>query len=96
MNFYLRTTKPIWLVQAAGKIDIMGSWYVAEHRPAPAPGVGPVLLTFKEFAEQWKRNDYSLCVLLKEKALPRLTADIGITPKKITQIGEYVLVANRS
>jgi 4-amino-4-deoxy-L-arabinose transferase-like glycosyltransferase len=93
--FYLRIHKPIWLVQSPEKQAVMGSYYVRERRPVAAAGYGRVFFTFKEFAEQWKNNDVPLRVLVKEKNLTRLSADIGVTPKSIVKMDKYVLASNR-
>jgi 4-amino-4-deoxy-L-arabinose transferase-like glycosyltransferase len=95
LPFYLRLDRPIWLVQSPKKGDVMGSFYVAEKRPAPAPGYGQVLFTFEEFAGQWNKNELPLRVLLKEKNLPRFNKEIGIVPKKLVRFDDYVLASNR-
>ena len=93
--FYLRSDKPIWLVQAGEKEDVMGSYYVGERRPAPAPGYGQVLFTFEEFAEQWHRNEQPFKVFVKEKNLANLKNDVGASPKILTRFDDYLLVTNR-
>jgi hypothetical protein len=95
MPFYLRSDKPVWLVQAREKEDVMGSYYVGERRPAPAPGYGSVLFTFEEFAEQWKKDELLLKVFVKEKTLPKLHSDVGRPPKILMKFDEYLLVTNR-
>jgi 4-amino-4-deoxy-L-arabinose transferase-like glycosyltransferase len=93
--FYLRIDKPIWLVQAAEKGAVMGSYYLGERRPAAAAGYGPVFFTFAEFAREWKKNDTTLRVLVKEKTLSQLSADIGVVPNRLMKIDNYLLVSNR-
>jgi 4-amino-4-deoxy-L-arabinose transferase-like glycosyltransferase len=93
--FYLGINKPIWLVQAAEKGAVMGSYYVGERRPTAAAGYGPVFFTFEEFAQQWKKNDSTLRVLLREKNLPQLSADIGAVPNKVMKFDNYLLVSSR-
>jgi 4-amino-4-deoxy-L-arabinose transferase-like glycosyltransferase len=93
--FYLRIDKPIWLVQAREKGDVMGSYYVAERRPTPAAGYGQVLFTFEEFAEQWKKNAPSLKVFVKEKNFARLSRELGAAPKLLMKFNGYLLVTNR-
>ena len=95
MPYYLCIDKPIWLVQAREKGDVMGSYYVAERHPAPAAGYGQVLFTFEEFAEQWKKNAGPLKVFLKEKNLAKLSGEIGTSPKLLMRFNEYLLVTNR-
>jgi 4-amino-4-deoxy-L-arabinose transferase-like glycosyltransferase len=92
--FYLRIDKPIWLVQAREKEDVMGSFYLGERRPA-ALGLGQVLFTFEEFARQWKRNEIIFGVFIKEKNLIRLSSDIGASPRVLSRYNDYVLVTNR-
>jgi 4-amino-4-deoxy-L-arabinose transferase-like glycosyltransferase len=93
--FYLGIKKPIWLVQAAEKRDVMGSYYVGEVRPAAAAGYGPVLFTFEEFAREWKKTDKTLRVLVREKNLSLLSANIGAVPAQAMTFDNYVLVSNR-
>lgn len=93
--FYLRIHKPIWLVQSAEKQAVMGSYYVRERRPVAAAGYGPVFFTFKQFAEQWENNNVALRVIVKEKNLSRLSADIGVTPNSVIKMGQYALASNR-
>ena len=93
--FYLRIDKPIWLVQSPEKGNIMGSFYVAEKRPAPAAGYGQVLFTFEEFAAQCGKNELPLRIFLKEKNLPRLTKEVGAVPRRLTSFDDFVLVSNR-
>ena len=95
LPFYLRIDKPIWLVQSREKGNIMGSFYVAEKRPAPAAGYGQVLFTFDEFADQRGKNELPLRIFLKEKNLPRLTQEVGVVPRRITSFDEFILVSNR-
>ena len=95
LPFYLRIDKPIWLVQSREKGNIMGSFYVAEKRPAPAAGYGQVLFTFDEFADQRGKNELPLRIFLKEKNLPRLTQEVGVVPRRLTSFDEFILVSNR-
>ena len=95
LPFYLGIDKPIWLVQAAEKAAMMGSYYIRERRPKAAAGYGPVFFTFEEFAQQWKKNDRTLRVLVKEKNLPQLSADIGAVPTKVMKFDNYLLVSSR-
>jgi 4-amino-4-deoxy-L-arabinose transferase-like glycosyltransferase len=94
LPFYLRIDKPIWLVQAAGREAVMGNYYLGKHRPAAAAGYGPVIFTFEEFAEQWKKNDVTLRVLVREKTFWQLSSDIEIMPKRLIKF-DYYLVSNR-
>ena len=97
LPFYLRIEKPIWLVQAGNRRTIMASNYLAAHRPAPAPGYGPVLLSYEEFAERWKTGKQTLRVFVRARHLDRLIRDIGAIPKKQrVELGEYLLVSNRN
>jgi len=93
--FYLQINKPIWLVQAAEKGAAMGNHYVGENRPAAAAGYGKIFFTYEEFAQQWKNSDSTLRVLLKEKNLPQLSANIGAVPDKVMKFDNYLLVSSR-
>ena len=93
--FYLRIDKPIWIVQEADKGVVMGSYYVRERRPMAAAGYGPVFFTFEEFADQWKKNETTFRVLVRDKGLSRLGADIGVMPRNVLSFDKYMLVTNR-
>jgi 4-amino-4-deoxy-L-arabinose transferase-like glycosyltransferase len=93
--FYLGIDKPIWLVQAREKEDVMGSYYVGEMRPATAAGYGPVLLTFEQFAQEWTKNDKKLRVLVREKNFRQFSANVGTVPSKVMKFDNYALVSNR-
>jgi 4-amino-4-deoxy-L-arabinose transferase-like glycosyltransferase len=93
--FYLGIDKPIWLVQAREKEDVMGSYYVGEMRPATAAGYGPVLLTFEQFTQEWTKNDKKLRVLVREKNFRQFSANVGTVPSKVMKFDNYALVSNR-
>jgi 4-amino-4-deoxy-L-arabinose transferase-like glycosyltransferase len=92
LPFYLHIDKPIWLVQSPEKGEVMGSYYVGKRRPAPAPGFGQVLFSFKEFAERWRQNEQPLKVFVKEKNLERFSSEIGSAPKLLMKLNGYLLV----
>jgi hypothetical protein len=74
----------------------MGSYYIGERRPVAAAGYGPVFLTFEELARQWKKNDQTLRVLVRERYLSQFTADIDPGPRQVMKLVEnYRLVTNR-
>jgi 4-amino-4-deoxy-L-arabinose transferase-like glycosyltransferase len=93
--FYLSAKKPSWIVQKEEKEKILGSTYLAEHRPDAAAGHGQVVFSFAEFAQLWKRTDVVLRVFVKEKNLRRMSANVGAAPQILTRFDEYLLVTNR-
>jgi 4-amino-4-deoxy-L-arabinose transferase-like glycosyltransferase len=95
LPFYLHVDKPIWLIQSPEKGDVMGSYYAAERRRAPAERFGQVLFSFQEFAERWKKNEQPLKVFVKEKNLDRLSRDIGGAPRLLMRLNDYLLVTSR-
>lgn len=94
LPFYLRIERPAWLVQAPQRTSIMASNYLAARRPPPAAGYGPVLLSFEEFAERWKRDKAGLLVLVRERNLPRLIQEIGSVPTEVARFAEYRVIMN--
>ncbi|MGH7766040.1 MAG: ArnT family glycosyltransferase, partial [Candidatus Binatia bacterium] len=68
--FYLRLDKPFWIVTPENTKDVMGSFYAAEKKLAPASGYGKVVFTFAEFREEWSRR--KLFVLVRYKRLGEL------------------------
>ena len=95
LPFYLRIQTPIWVVWSGRKNTIMGSLYVAEKNPPPAPGYGQVLFTFEEFSERWKDSDRRLVVFVKDKNLPYLSGVVGAAPKTLLDGSGVVVVTNR-
>jgi 4-amino-4-deoxy-L-arabinose transferase-like glycosyltransferase len=94
--FYLDVNKPIWLVQDEARGAATESSNVGGRRPVAAAGYGPVFFTFEELAQQWKKNDQTLRVLVREKYLSQFTADIGAGPSQVMKLVEnYRLVSNR-
>ena len=94
MPFYLRVERPIWVIWSGRNKIIMQNIYVAQKQPAPAPGYGPVLFTFEEFAKEWKDGKQPLLVFLKRRQISRLLPQGGDIPKELTRAGEFVLVSN--
>jgi hypothetical protein len=86
--FYLRLQKPFWIVTPEDTKDVMGSFYAAEKKLAPAPGYGKVVFTFDEFQEEWSRRQ--LFVLVRYKRVGELAGH-----KLLLQIGNIALVTNR-
>ena len=94
MPFYLRVERPIWVIWSGRSKIIMQNIYVAQKQPAPAPGFGPVLFTFEEFAKEWKNGKRPLLVFLKQRQMSRLLRQGGDIPKELTRVGEFILVGN--
>ena len=86
--FYLRLEKPFWIVTPEDTKDVMGSFYAAEKKLAPAPGYGKVVFTFAEFQEEWSRR--KLFVFVRYKRLAELGGH-----KLLLQVGNIALVTNR-
>jgi hypothetical protein len=73
----------------------MQNIYVAQKQPAPAPGYGPVLFTYKEFAKEWNDGKQPLLVFLKQKHTLLLLRHGRGSPKELARAGEFVLVGQR-
>jgi 4-amino-4-deoxy-L-arabinose transferase-like glycosyltransferase len=86
--FYLRLDKPFWIVTPPDTKDVMGSFYAAEKKLAPAPGYGKVVFTFAEFEQEWERR--KLFVFVRYKRLRELAGH-----KLLLQVGNIALVTNR-
>jgi len=86
--FYLRLEKPFWIVTPEDTRDVMGSFYAAEKKLAPAPGYGKVVFTFAEFREEWAKR--KLFVFARQKRLGELAGH-----KLLLQVGNIALVTNR-
>lgn len=88
LPFYLGIRTPIATVADEDDSEIMGSFYLSDKRPAPAPGYGKALLTEDEFEREWTSR--KLFVFVKEKRLFELAG-----AKVLLQVANVVLVTNR-
>ena len=88
LPFYLGIRTPIATVADEDDSEIMGSFYLSDKRPAPAPGYGKALLTKDEFEREWTSR--KLFVFVKEKRLFELSG-----AKALLQVANVVLVTNR-
>jgi 4-amino-4-deoxy-L-arabinose transferase-like glycosyltransferase len=88
LPFYLRIRAPMWIVAQPSDDEVLGSFYVAAKKPAPAPGYGQALLSYEEFDREWARR--KLLVFVKEKRLFELHgAKVLLEPRGVA------LVTNR-
>jgi hypothetical protein len=88
LPFYLRIDKPIWIVTPEDAGDVMGSFYVADKKPPPAPGYGKVVFTPDEFQRKWSSR--RLLVFVKQRRLTELG-----DAKVLLRSGGIALVTNR-
>lgn len=96
MAFYLRAQRPIWVItNGKKKRTFLGNYYALGKRADPMTRWGKALFDFEEFRAQWKTTEQPLLIIIKEKNLPRLAAEVGEAPKRLAAINEYVLVSNR-
>ena len=95
LPFYLKINQPIWIVWSGEKASVMGSFYLAEETARSTPGFGRVLLTFKEFDEQWaKAPKNHFVVFIKPKHLPRLEHEVPHSAKVLLEDRGLLLVSN--
>ena len=93
MGFYLRTERPIWLVTHGNKKrTFLGNYYTAGQRKDLTTRWGDTIFDFEEFREKWQTTKQPLLIVVKEKNLQRLTRNVGETPKRLSEIDEYLLV----
>ncbi|HEY6199060.1 MAG TPA: glycosyltransferase family 39 protein [Candidatus Binatia bacterium] len=95
LPFYLRAEKPLWVVVSDGGGAVMGSFYMAEKKPRPARGSGDAVMSFDKFAEVWDHSPARLFVFVEEKKLPKLAANVGREPKRLSTVDEIALVTNQ-
>ena len=95
LPFYLKLQRPIWVVWAEDKRQILGSDYVALERPDPAPGYGQVLYHAEEFAELWKNSDERLLAFVSSRSERRFSQVTGAPLTVLLRAESGVLVANR-
>ena len=93
--FYLRIRKPILLVQANTKTDVLGSFYLGERRQGLRSGADQVLFTFEEFAKLWKNHDGRIWVFLNDRNIDRLQRDAEGTARQFAKAEDYFVFTNR-
>ena len=64
------------------------------RKKPPETRWGKALFDFDEFREAWKVNKTPLVMIVKKKNLSRMEKEIGVSPRKLTTIDEYVLLTN--
>jgi len=95
LPFYLRTSRPIWIVWSGAKHSVMGSFYLAEYGAKPAPGYGRALLSFEEFDRAWGQYPSGrLAVFIKKKNLPRLTKNLPHEARILLEYDDLAVVTN--
>jgi hypothetical protein len=93
MAFYLRTDRPIWLVnKGKNKRTFLGNYYALNNRPEPVTPWGKAMLDFDEFHDRWRSVKQPLLIIVKEKNLPRLQENVGQALRRIAAVNEYLLV----
>lgn len=95
LPFYLRIDQPLWVVWSGDKSKVMGSSYVAQKQPPPAPGYQKALLTYGEFSKHWKEPGRRLFVFVHEKEAHRLDKQGVIFSKRVLQVGDILLISNQ-
>lgn len=96
MPFYLRAERPLWVITYARKQRTMlGNFYAKGARPEPTTRWGKAMFDFNEFPDRWKVTKTPLLIIIKEKNLPHLQDQLGLSPRRIKTVGEYVLLTNQ-
>jgi 4-amino-4-deoxy-L-arabinose transferase-like glycosyltransferase len=95
LPFYLNIQRPIWVVGSENRSKVLGSNYVAERRPEPAPGYGQILFTREEFVKLWKTRKQRLVAFVDRNATVRFELLVGSPVTIILEVGQHVLIVNK-
>ncbi|MGE5817028.1 MAG: hypothetical protein ACM37Z_03320 [Deltaproteobacteria bacterium] len=71
------------------------SFYVAEKKPQPPAAYGKALMTFQEFSQLKEPPKGTILVFVKEKSMAQLMGEKDVTPKKILDFNDWVLMLIR-
>lgn len=93
LAFYLRTERPLWVVNHSNKKrTFLGNFYAIAKRPEPTTRWGKALLDYDEFGERWKAAKTPMVILIKEKNLAAMEQRVGTVTKRLAAAGEHLLV----
>ena len=93
MPFYLRSTRPVWLITHGHKTrTFLGNYYAIGKRTDPVTPWGKALLDFEEFKHIWHTTKQPLLIVVKEKNLPRFVENVGESPVQLAAVDEYLIV----
>jgi 4-amino-4-deoxy-L-arabinose transferase-like glycosyltransferase len=96
MPFYLRSERPIWLVTHENKKrTFLGNYYASAKIINPISRWGNAIFEYEEFRDKWQTTKQPLLIIVKEKNLGRLTANVGESPKTLAAVDEYLLVTKQ-
>jgi 4-amino-4-deoxy-L-arabinose transferase-like glycosyltransferase len=90
--FYLRLSRPAWLVPARKKSPILDSPYLEYTQAKSSPRFGKILMTTEEFSRVWPNIHGTVRVLVKESQLTQFHEQTGATTRPLLKVGEYFLV----
>jgi hypothetical protein len=94
LPFYLHTERPLWLItKERRKRSFIGNYYVVGKHADPMTPWGKAILDFDEFESIWQRTERPFRIIVKEKNLPRMTADLGIALPRLAAVDEYLVLA---
>jgi 4-amino-4-deoxy-L-arabinose transferase-like glycosyltransferase len=91
LPFYLKVSKPFWIIWSGKKDSVWGSFYLAEQARRLGAQHAAGLLTFDEFTKEQELRKNRLMVFVKEKNLGRAFAQIDASPEILLRQGEFVL-----
>jgi 4-amino-4-deoxy-L-arabinose transferase-like glycosyltransferase len=95
LPFYLRVSRPLWVVWSGKKNRVMGSAYVAEKLPRSALDHGEVVFTYEQFPKLWRESHERLLVFTRTKDVDRLSEQGVVAIKTLLREGDVILVTNR-
>jgi len=96
MPFYLRSERPIWLVTHENKKrTFLGNYYASVNKTNPISRWGDAIFEYEEFRDKWQTTKQPLLIIVKEKNLWRLIANVGESPKRLAEVDEYLLVTKQ-
>jgi hypothetical protein len=90
LPFYLKVSKPFWIIGSGKKDSVWGSFYLAEQAPRLGNKLTNGLLTFDQFSKEQERAKNRLLVFIK-KNLGHAFARIDASPEILLHQGEFVL-----
>jgi 4-amino-4-deoxy-L-arabinose transferase-like glycosyltransferase len=92
LPYYLKITRPMWIVWRGKGASIMESYYIAEKQPQPSAAYGKALMTVDEFSRLKETTKKNLFVFVKTKSAATVTGKNNVPPRKLFDFNDCALL----
>jgi hypothetical protein len=92
LPYYLKITRPMWIVWRGKGASIMESYYITEKQPQPSAAYGKALMTVDEFSRLKETTKKNLFVFVKTKSAATVTGKNNVPPRKLFDFNDCALL----